>query len=226
MSPGGSNPSPSAPGQSHFSATVFFLGPVVRARTARDIAHVGVIRELTPGRTGARRWQNVITGARRTDGRYARVTRVVTGSKRSAREAMAEMEIDLSKRPADALRLAQGMTVGQLLPRWLAHAEEFEGRSPSTMREYRRIAAVVPVPATGAVRLDQLTVRHLEALYRQMLVRGLAHGSVRRVHAVIRRALNQALRWELVNRNVAILASQPREGQHEQCPPSAEVVRG
>ena len=63
-----------------------------------------------------------VTGSRKIDGTFGRITRVVTGSKRSAREAMAEMEIGLSKRPADALRLAQGMTVGQLLPRWLARA--------------------------------------------------------------------------------------------------------
>ncbi len=77
---------------------------------------------------------------------------------------MAAMEIGLSRRPDDALRAAQGMTVGQLLARWLVHAAEFEGRSPSTMREYRRIAAVDFVPVLGSVRLEQLTVRHREAL--------------------------------------------------------------
>ena len=104
----------------------------------------------------------VLTGSRKADGTYARVTRVVAGTKRAARQAMAEMDIDLAKRPHDRRRVGSGVTVGQLLSRWLAHAETFEGRSPSTLREYRRVVAVELVPVLGSVKLYDLSVRHLE----------------------------------------------------------------
>ena len=55
--------------------------------------------------------------------------------------------------------------------------------------------------------------------------RGLAPASVRRVHAIVRRALSQAVKWEVVERNVALNASQPQETQREQHPTSVEIVR-
>jgi integrase len=44
------------------------------------------------------------------------------------------------------------------------------------------------------------------------------------MHAVMRAALHQAVRWGLVPRNVASLASAPSQPQREQQPPTAEEV--
>lgn len=66
-----------------FSANAFSVALSFARETRATLAH-GHDSRADPGRTGARRWQIVITGARKTDGRYDRMTQVVTGTKRSA----------------------------------------------------------------------------------------------------------------------------------------------
>ena len=54
--------------------------------------------------------------------------------------------------------------------------------------------------------------------------RGLAPATIRQIHAIMRAAPHQAVRWGLTARNVASLASAPSQPQREQRPPTAEVV--
>src|SRR5262249_10543817 len=65
---------------------------------------------------------------------------------------------------------------------------------------------------------------HLDGLYGELTKRGLAPATVRQIHALMRAALNQAVRWGLVRRNVAQLASALAQPQREQRPPTAEQV--
>jgi integrase len=114
-------------------------------------------------------------------------------------------------------------TVGQLLSRWMEHLARL-GRSESTLYGYRRYIDRELVPAIGDVRLSKLTARHLDGLYAALTKRGLAPATVRQIHALMRAALNQAVRWGLVGRNAAQLASAPSQPQREQRPPTAEQV--
>jgi integrase len=114
-------------------------------------------------------------------------------------------------------------TVAELLMRWMQHLERL-GRSDSTLYGYRRYIDRELVPTIGDVRLSKLTARHLDALYTALTKRGLAPATVRQIHALLRAALNQAVRWGLVGRNVAQLASAPSQPQREQRPPTAEQV--
>ena len=79
----------------------------------------------------------------------------MTGSKREARQTLAELELDLAKRPVKR-ETAAVLPVAAVLERWLAHAEQFERRSPSTLREYRRLVAVELIPAIGAFKIEDL----------------------------------------------------------------------
>lgn len=54
---------------------------------------------------------------------------------------------------------------------------------------------------------------------------GLSAAYIGQAHAIIRRALNQAVKWELVKRNVAILASPPRRQQAQITSHSADEVQ-
>ena len=86
---------------------------------------------------------------------------------------------------------------------------------PSTWAEHKSKVEVHLVPAIGGVLLQRLTPGHLNALYADLLERGLSARTVLHVHATIRRALADAARWGLVPRNVALLASPPRPGRPE-----------
>ena len=74
------------------------------------------------------------------------------------------------------------------------------------------------------MRLSKLTAGHLDGLYSSLRRRGLAPATIRQMHAIVRAALHQALKWGLVSRNVASLASAPSQPQREQQPPTADEV--
>ena len=74
------------------------------------------------------------------------------------------------------------------------------------------------MPHIGGIKLQELNAAHLNRLYAQLLHRGLVRGegglsptSVRRIHAMLRKALNDAVRWGLVERNPAPHADPPPE---------------
>jgi integrase len=86
---------------------------------------------------------------------------------------------------------------------------------PGTWAEHHSKVEVHLVPAIGGVLLQRLTPGHLNAVYADLLERGLSARTVLHVHATIRRSLADATRWSLVPRNVALLASPPRPGRPE-----------
>ncbi len=115
-------------------------------------------------------------------------------------------------------------TVGQLLDRFLEHAESL-GRSPTTLREHRRTIETTLRPELGRIKLAKLTAADLDRLYARLTARGLKATSVRRIHAVIGAALRQAERWDLVDRNVAHQASPPPVHAAEITAPSPDEVQ-
>jgi len=177
---------------------------------------MGTMRERSPGS-----WElTVSAGVDPTTGRYSRVIRTVrTRSKREAKAALHELEVEV----ASGLVGLDDPTVAELLGRWLEHVTHL-GRSPSTIYNYRNCIARELAPAIGALRLSKLTAGHLDRLYSSLRERGLAPATIRYVHAIMRAALHQAVRWGLVARNVASLASAPGQPQREQQPPSVEEV--
>lgn len=103
-------------------------------------------------------------------------------------------------------------TLADYLPRWL---EETHARKigPTTLDHYRRYVERHVLPYLGQVRLDRLTPRHVQEWVSTLLKAGQSPSSVRRYHAVLSGALQQAMRWELVGRNVARLAELPSKGK-------------
>jgi integrase len=173
------------------------------------------MRERSPGS-----WElTVSAGVDPTTGRYARVIRTVRGTKREARSALHQLEVEV----ANGRVGVEDPTVAELLERWLEHVEDL-GRSPATIYNYRRYVTKELTPVIGSLRLSKLTAGHLDRLYSALRRRGLAPATIRQIHAIMRAALHQAVRWGLVSRNVASLASAPSQPQREQHPPTADEV--
>jgi integrase len=115
-------------------------------------------------------------------------------------------------------------TVGDLLERFLDDAQS-KGRSPTTLREYKRIADKVLGPVLGRIKLSRLTIYDLDQLYAKLTAKGLKATTIRRVHALIGVALHQGVRWELVNRNVSLQANPPALHASEIIAPDPEERR-
>ncbi|WP_052665157.1 tyrosine-type recombinase/integrase [Nitriliruptor alkaliphilus] len=86
----------------------------------------------------------------------------------------------------------------------------------STWNDRRLNLELHVVAHIGAIRLQDLTSAHLNRLYADLMVDGrrddtggLSATTVRRIHAMLRKALNDAVRWGLLERNPAVLADPP-----------------
>ena len=117
------------------------------------------------------------------------------------------------------------VTVDEYLQRWLNDSVKGSVR-PITFESYERLIRVHIVPAVGRIKLKALSPANLQALYRDRLEAGLSPCTVQRVHAVIHRALKQALRWGLVARNVSEATDPPRVQRKEVRPLTPQQVRG
>jgi integrase len=103
---------------------------------------------------------------------------------------------------------------------------------PSTYATYETLVKRHLKPRLGSLSLRSLTAAHLNAMYMELLASGrrdgqggLSPASVRYVHAVIRKALANAVRWNLVTRNVADAADPPRLSRRQMKTWSAREVR-
>ncbi len=82
---------------------------------------------------------------------------------------------------------------------------------PSTYTSYEGIVRLHITPTIGRIALDKLTVDDVAGMIRKKQAdRHLSSRSVRYVLLILRNALNKAVRWGLVARNVAALVDPPR----------------
>ena len=173
------------------------------------------IRETKPGH-----WRVVVSDGFGADGRRKRITRRVRGTKRDAETALTAL---LTQREQGAT--APAGSVAELLERWLESAKaEVEA---TTWQRYEALVRLHVRPHVGAVPLRQLDVRQVEAWLRRLTQSGQSRASVQQARAVLRRAINEAMRWDMVGRNVASLARVPGKPPQDVAleAPSVEVIR-
>ncbi|MDQ3514227.1 MAG: site-specific integrase, partial [Chloroflexota bacterium] len=105
-------------------------------------------------------------------------------------------------------------TVGAFLDRWIADVVT-PARAPKTTATYRDVVRLHLKPTVGHHALDKLTPQHVAALLKAKTDDGLSPRMVHHIRGVLRNALNQAMRWGMVVRNVATLVEAPRQVRHE-----------
>jgi integrase len=99
--------------------------------------------------------------------------------------------------------------VGEFLRRWL----EDSARPRIKPRSYERFDELIRLhiaPALGSVRLEKLTAADVQRLINAKRREGYSAQTVTHCRNVLRAALNHAMRWGLVPRNVATLVDVPR----------------
>lgn len=94
------------------------------------------------------------------------------------------------------------------LDRWLGSVEPTV--RPATFRRYGDLLRRHALPVIGGVRLVKLSPLDLQRLYADRLAAGLSPTTVHHLHGVIHRALKQAMRWGMVDRNVSEMTDAPR----------------
>ncbi len=104
---------------------------------------------------------------------------------------------------------SENLTLQQYLERWLDHSKRGSVKQ-RTLENYAYVVRVHLNPTLGHMKLKALTPAHVQGVYRSKLDSGLSARTVRLIHTVLYGALKQAVRWQLVPRNVAEAAVAPK----------------
>src|SRR5215469_6268932 len=123
--------------------------------------------------------------------------------------------------------------LGDYLIQWLESTHRPPMVKHATYVQYHKTIHHHLIPGLGQVFVQKLTPQHIQAFYAQKLKEGLKPRSISVIHAVLHNALENAVKWNLVSRNVASLVSVPRAEVHEVHPLTSdeaqklmEVARG
>jgi integrase len=153
----------------------------------------------------------------RADGRWeARIDLGWMNGKRVRRPYYARTQAEVLDKLAKArVSLKLGMpvavnrqTVAEYLDRWLNDSAKLRIKP----RTYDRFAELIRIhinPAIGRVRLEKLSSAHIQQLITEKY-QTLSAQTVVHLRNLLRNALNQAVKWGLVGRNVATLVDVPR----------------
>lgn len=143
--------------------------------------------------------------------------RVVYG--KTAKEAEAKRAKLQAARDAN-LPVADGkLTLARYLTDWLPSVKP--DLRPRSYVRYEDAIRLQIVPALGKTPLAKLTPLEIKA-WQTSLSATLAPATVARAHAVLRKALNDAVRHQIIARNVASIAGGPRVPKTEMHPWSPE----
>lgn len=157
------------------------------------------------------RWEARLSLGLSHDGR--RVRKLVSAKTQAA----VRVKLDaLKTQVAAGLPVAtERITVKAFIEQWLADADSAGKWAPLTLRRHRDIVRTHIVPALGRHRLEKLEPRHVQRLMAAKLDAGLSPRTVKYIRGLLRQALEQALRWGMVPRNVAALTETPKQVRRE-----------
>jgi integrase len=129
-----------------------------------------------------------------------------------------------SKMLEDAVAEPSKLRLATFLERWLEDAARPTVRA-TTHASYKGVIENHIVPRIGGVMLTKLSPIHVQALYSDMEREGKSPRLRQLTHAVLRRALKQALRWGLLPRNVCDAVDPPRVPKTEVTALTADQVQ-
>jgi integrase len=118
---------------------------------------------------------------------------------------------------------SEKLSTAQHLDNWLQATRDTV--RIGTWKQYETIVRLHIKPTLGRIRLNKLNPLQVQTLYRERLDAGLSARRVRYVHVTIHKALKDAVRWQLIPRNVADAVAPPRPSNPEINPLNAQQTK-
>ncbi len=131
-------------------------------------------------------------------------------SGKTRKEAYEKFQQALQEQKQGKLITGTHQTLRQYLEYWLDAVCKPPALRISSYEKYRKLINTYILPALGHIPLQKLTPQHVQALYRKKGDDGLSSKMINSIHGVLHKALGNAVRWNLVSRNICDLVSPPR----------------
>lgn len=139
------------------------------------------------------------------------------------REVQEKLKTALHEQQRGTLATGPQQLLKTYLEQWLEQVYKPSVKLLS-YQQYRSVVRKHLIPVLGHIPLQKLTAEKIQALYTRRLNEGLAPRTIVLIHAVLHRALENAVKWGLVPRNVANLVTPPRVERYEAQTLTAEQV--
>lgn len=167
----------------------------------------GSIRERSPGH-----WAIIIEQRDPATGKRKRKWHSFKGTKRQTQIECARL---VSAVNSGSYLEPSKTTVAAFLDRWIDHTKAH--LSPRSHERYSELARKNIVPLLGSVVLNKLRPAQVAEAYASALATGRRDGkgglsprTVHHMHRVLKQALGQAVKWELLNRNPCDAVDPPK----------------
>jgi integrase len=164
---------------------------------------------------------------KRKDGRWCAQATVeghrLTHSARTRRECASWLEQIRGNTERAPHPPADPSTLGGFLEEWLARARPF--LRPKTWGQYSQVVHQHISPYLGSNDLGEVGPGDIQELYGRLLSQGRSLFTLRITHAVLHRALRQAVRWGVLDRNPCDGVDKPKPHRREMKTLTAGQVR-
>ncbi len=170
-------------------------------------AGTGTIRKKTITRAGKEYtyWEARYTTGR-DPGTGKQIQRSITG--KTQKEVAQKLKAATAAIDAGTYSAPSKMTVGQWLDIWTA--EYLGAVKPRTVDLYKGVAKSRIKPGLGAVKLETLTPHTVQSYYNGLSKEGLAPKTVKNIHGILHKALQQAVANGYIKTNPADSCILPR----------------
>lgn len=169
-------------------------------------------------RRGKASWAIILDIGRDADGKRQQRWHSVKGTKK---EAEIELGRLLHSMSSGGYVEPSRLTVAEFLRKWLDDCAK-PNVAGKTLERYEQLATQHLIPALGHIALSKLHPLHIQGCYSEKLSAGRKDGqgglspqSVVHLHRVLRTALNQAVKWQMLARNPADAVEAPRAPRRE-----------
>jgi integrase len=160
---------------------------------------------------GERTWLVRIPLGRDASGKRLFHNETIKGNKKDA-----QRYLTLKQRELDTGTFvgASQQNFGAFLRQWLDTSAKPRVRD-RTFSDYESLATRYLLPGLAHRKLSQITPAEIQSIYASMQARGLSARTVRYAHSVLHGTLEQAVKWQMLARNVAKLVDLPRQERRE-----------
>ena len=148
---------------------------------------------------------------RDTNGKRKFQNKTVKGTKKEAQKALNSMLRDAD---LGLLGNSQKQTLNEYLDVWLETIAK-PRLQYRTFKDYGDLLRRYVRESLGKIKLSDLKAVHIQKLYGEMLERGLSPRIVRYTHATLSSALKEAVKLDILPRNVATLVQLPKTNPKE-----------
>jgi len=146
-----------------------------------------------------------VTGERK---RYYETVKGKKNAERRERELRRELDLGTFVVPSD-------VTLRDFLEDWLK--EKMKQVKPSTLSSYQQVLNLYVVPYLGQMKMKDLKPQHFVRLYEHLQGKdmNISNRTIKYVHTVIKSALDKAVQWELIPKNIVENVDPPRQTRNK-----------